>query len=479
MNYETVIGLEVHAELSTLSKIYCSCKNSFGAEVNTQCCPICTGLPGTLPTLNKKVVEYAVRMGFALNCSINRVSKLDRKNYFYPDLPKAYQISQFDVPLCEHGYLDVLVGGSEKRIGVTRIHIEEDAGKLLHGESFSGSLVDFNRCGVPLIEIVSEPDMRNSVEAKVYLETIKSILECLDISDCKMQEGSIRCDVNVSVRPLGSDKFGTRCEMKNVNSFNGAAHAIEYEVKRQIEVIEGGGIIMQETRRWDDDKGMSFTMRTKEDAQDYRYFPEPDLRTVVLEEDYLEKLRASIPELPNKKLLRYMRDYGLPEYDAGLIAQNPEKAAFFEECATVSAVQPKNVSNWLSGDVSRILNEKNISLSQSKLTVKSLISLVALIEKGSVSNTAGKTVLEAIFEKGGEPEEIVREKGLMQISGTAELEAVVNEVIAANEKSVADYKGGKTNALGYLVGQCMKASRGKGNPQVLQELLLKAINNAL
>jgi len=478
MDYETVVGLEVHAELSTESKIYCSCKNAFGAEVNTECCPICTGMPGTLPTLNKKVVEYAVRMGLALNCGINRISKQDRKNYFYPDLPKAYQISQFDVPLCEHGYLDVLVDGSEKRIGVTRIHIEEDAGKLLHGESFSGTLVDLNRCGVPLIEIVSEPDMRSSRDAKAYLETIKAILECLDISDCKMQEGSIRCDVNVSVRPQGSEKFGTRCEMKNVNSFNGAAHAIEYEVKRQIEVIESGGFIVQETRRWDDDKGMSFIMRTKEDAQDYRYFPEPDLRTIVLEESFVEQLRASIPELPNKKLLRYMRDYALPEFDAGQLAQSPEKAVFFEECVAAGAVQPKSVSNWLVGDVTRILNERNLPLSGSKLTPQSLVSLIALIEKGTVSNTAGKTVLEEIFEKGGEPESIVKEKGLIQMSDLPELEAIVRDVIAANEKSVTAYKGGKSNAIGYLVGQCMRATKGKGNPQLLTELLIKAIGNS-
>ena len=478
MDYETVIGLEVHAELSTASKIYCSCKNAFGAEVNTQCCPICTGLPGTLPTLNKKVVEYAVRMGYALHCDINRISKQDRKNYFYPDLPKAYQISQFDVPLCEHGYVDVLVDGSEKRIGVTRIHIEEDAGKLLHGDSFSGSLVDFNRCGVPLIEIVSEPDMRSSVEAKAYLETIKSILECLNISDCKMQEGSIRCDVNVSVRPRGREEFGTRCEMKNVNSFNGAAHAIEYEVKRQIEVISGGGIIVQETRRWDDEKGMSFTMRSKEDAQDYRYFPEPDLRTLVLEQDYLDALRASIPELPNKKRMRYMKDYGLSEFDAGLLAQTEEKAVFFEECVSLGTVQPKNVANWLSGDVAYLLSEKNLSLTESKLTTKKLVDLVALIENGAISNTAGKTVLEEIFATGAEPETIVKEKGLLQLSDTAALEAIVAEILAANEKSVTDYKGGKTNALGFLVGQCMRASKGKGNPQILKEILLKAIENA-
>lgn len=477
MRYETVIGLEVHAELSTKTKIYCSCKNEFGGEVNSHCCPICTGLPGTLPTLNEKVVEYAARMGFALNCSINRICKQDRKNYYYPDLPKAYQISQFDVPLCEHGYLDVLVDEKEKRIGVTRIHIEEDAGKLLHDESFSGSLVDFNRCGVPLIEIVSEPDMRSSKEAKAYLDTIRSILQYLDISDCKMQEGSIRCDVNVSVRPEGSDKFGTRCEMKNVNSFSAAVRAIEYESKRQIELLEEGGTVEQETRRWDDQKGMSFTMRSKEDAQDYRYFPEPDLLTIVLEQKYLDELKASIPELPNKKLIRYMKEYSLPEFDANLLSENVEKSEFFEKCISLGKVSPKNLSNWLLGDVTRIINEKNLSLLEIPLTPQKLVDMIELIEKNTISVTAGKTVLEEIFATGKEPAEIVKEKGLAQISDTGALEGIVREVLAANEKSVADYKKGKTNAIGYLVGQCMRASKGQGNPQLLRELLMKVIDS--
>ena len=476
MDYEVVVGLEVHAELSTKTKIYCGCKNAFGAEVNTECCPICTGMPGTLPTLNKKVVEYAVRMGCALHCDINRVSKQDRKNYFYPDLPKAYQISQFDVPLCEHGHVDILVDGKEKRIGVTRIHIEEDAGKLLHGDTFSGSLVDFNRCGVPLIEIVSEPDLRGAEEAKVYLETIKSILECLDISDCKMQEGSIRCDVNVSVRPKGSDKFGTRCEMKNVNSFNGVYHAVAYEAKRQIEVLGQGGTVDQETRKWDDEKGMSFVMRSKEDAQDYRYFPEPDLRTIVLDENWLAGVRASIPELPNKRQVRYMRQYGLPEFDAGLLALSGEKAAFFDACVADGSVQPKAISNWLSGDVTRLLGEKGMALSESKLTPGALVAMIGLIEKGTISNTAGKTVLEELFAHGGEPADIVREKGLAQVSDTAALEQMVSKVLEANPKSVADYKRGKTNAVGFLVGQCMRASGGKANPQRLREMLIRVLD---
>ena len=353
MKYEIVVGLEVHAELNTKTKIYCGCKNSFGSMVNSNCCPICTGMPGTLPTLNKSVVDYAVRMGYALHCSINNICKMDRKNYFYPDLPKAYQISQFDIPLCENGYIDAIVDeeGHTKRIGVTRIHIEEDAGKLIHSDDFAGSLVDFNRCGVPLIEIVSEPDMRSSAEAKAYLDTIKATLQYLGISDCKMQEGSIRCDVNVSVRPEGATEFGTRVEMKNVNSFSATVRAIEYEAARQIEILENGGEIHQETRRWDDIAGKNILLRSKEDAQDYRYFPEPDLKTIYVEESRLAELKASIPELPNDKLLRLMKQYKLPYFDANLMAENPDKADYFEAVAVLGRCQPKNISNWLLGDI--------------------------------------------------------------------------------------------------------------------------------
>lgn len=475
MKYETVVGLEIHAELNTETKIYCSCKNTFGAEVNTVCCPICTGMPGTLPTLNEKVVEKAVRMGLALHCKINRISKQDRKNYYYPDLPKAYQISQFDVPLCENGYVDILSDGKIKRIGITRIHIEEDAGKLLHGDSFSGSLVDFNRCGVPLIEIVSEPDLRSAEEAKIFLETIRKILICLDVSDGKMQEGSIRCDVNVSVHPEGTE-FGTRCEMKNVNSFNGTAHAIEYEAKRQIALIESGGVVEQETRRWDDAKGMSFVMRSKEDAEDYRYFPEPDLGTIVLEESFIENIKKNLPELPNIKQFRYMKDYSLPEFDAELLAQNNEKADFFEQCVKIGGVKPNIIANWLTGDVTRILNEKNITLSQAKLTPQKLVKLLVLIGNNTISNTAGKAVLEDIFATGKKPDEIVKEKGLMQVSDASELEGLISDIISKNEKSVADYLRGKTNALGYLVGQCMRASKGKANPQIIRQLLQKQLD---
>lgn len=475
MEYDIVIGLEVHAELSTKSKIYCSCKNEFGLEVNTQCCPICSGMPGTLPTLNEKVIEYAVLMGHALNCSINLVCKQDRKNYFYPDLPKAYQISQFDIPLCENGYLDVLVDGEEKRIGVTRIHIEEDAGKLLHSDSFAGSLVDFNRCGVPLIEIVSEPDIRSSKEAKAYLDTIKSILQYLDISDCKMEEGSIRCDVNVSVMPKGSNKFGTRCEMKNVNTFSGAVRGIEYEAQRQIAVLEAGGVITQETRRWDDAKGESVLLRSKEDAHDYRYFPEPDLLTIVLSDEYVSELKSRIPELPNAKLRRYVKDYALPQNDAALIVEDTDKFRLFEECIAQKCCTPKSICNWILGDISKHLNEKLISLSDTNITAATLSNLLAMIEQGKISNAAGKIVFEEMLISDKTPEQIVSEKGLAQISDQSALEKIVDDVIAGNEKSIEDLRAGKTNVFGFLVGQCMKASKGQGNPSIMKELLSKKL----
>ncbi len=475
MDYEIVIGLEVHAELSTESKIYCSCKNEFGFEVNTRCCPICTGMPGTLPTLNEKVIEYAVKMGLALHCDINQICKQDRKNYYYPDLPKAYQISQFDIPLCEKGYVDVLVDGKEKRIGVTRIHIEEDAGKLLHNDNFAGSLVDFNRCGVPLIEIVSEPDMRSAQEAKVYLETIRSILQYLDISDCKMQEGSIRCDVNVSVMPKGSDVFGTRCEMKNINSFSGAVRAIEFEANRQIQILKEGGTITQETRRWDDSKGKSFTLRTKEDAHDYRYFPEPDLLTIVLDDSYINTVREQIPELPNVKISRYLREFGLSQVDASLLVEDPEKAKLFEDTTAKKQCSPKSVCNWILGDISKQMNEKMLPLSEINISAESLSELLALIESGKISNATGKTVFEEMLVSDKMPSIIVKEKGFIQISDEGQLETIVQDVLKNNQKSVEDYHNGKTNALGFLVGQCMKATKGQGNPAKMKEILLKLI----
>lgn len=476
MEYEVVVGLEVHAELSTQTKIYCGCKNEFGREINTKCCPICTGMPGTLPTLNEKVIEYAVLMGHALKCDINQVSKQDRKNYFYPDLPKAYQVSQSDVPICGEGYVDVLVDGIQKRIGVTRIHIEEDAGKLLHNDSFDGSLVDFNRCGVPLIEIVSEPDMRSAADAKAYLDAIKSILQYLDISDCKMQEGSIRCDVNVSVMKKGSDTFGTRCEMKNVNSFSGAMKAIEFESKRQIKVLESGGTISQETRRWDDAKGETIPLRSKENAHDYRYFPEPDLLTIVLSDEYVAELKSKIPELPTDKILRYVKDYALTQVDATLISEFVERFELFEKSVEIGNCSAKIIANWILGDILRVQNETQKTVKVLGITPQNLTELLNMIETSKISNAVGKTVFEEMLNTGESPQSIVEAKGLLQISDQSALEDIVRGVLTNNQKSVDDFKGGKSNAFGFLVGQCMKASKGKGNPSVMKEILEKLIN---
>ncbi|MEG1698096.1 MAG: Asp-tRNA(Asn)/Glu-tRNA(Gln) amidotransferase subunit GatB [Oscillospiraceae bacterium] len=474
--YEIVIGLEVHAELCTKTKIFCGCKNAFGAEVNTLCCPVCMGMPGTLPVLNKEVVDYAIKMGHALNCSINRVTKNDRKNYFYPDLPKAYQISQFDIPLCGEGYLDILVGSDVKRIGITRIHIEEDAGKLIHDDNFLGTLADYNRCGVPLIEMVSEPDMRSAQEAKSYLEAITNILVYLGVSDAKMQEGSVRADVNVSVRPFGQKEFGTRTEMKNVNSFGAVYRSIEYESARQIEIIENGGVINQETRRWDDAKGISVLMRSKEDAQDYRYFPDPDLLTFEVSEAHVKELAESIPELPLAKALRYIKDYSLSQDDAQLLAQNMARSDFFDACAAYKRCDPRAIANWIIGEITKTLNERRIEISDTALTEENLVSMVELIEKGVISNTAAKTVLEIIIEKDVKPKDIVAEKGLAQISDTSALNKIVDDVLAVNEKAVVDFKNGKTNVVGFLVGQCMKASKGQGNPGILKDMVVAAID---
>lgn len=475
MEFETIVGLEVHAELNTKTKIYCNCKNAFGLEVNTQICPICTGMPGTLPTLNEKVVEYAVKMGHATNCTINNVCKQDRKNYFYPDLPKAYQISQADIPLCEHGYVDIMIDGNEKRIGITRIHIEEDAGKMLHNDAFQGTLVDFNRCGVPLIEIVSEPDMRSSAEAKAYLDTLKSILQYIDISDCKMEQGSIRCDVNVSVRPKGSTEFGKRVEMKNVNSFSGAMRAIDYEANRQIEALSRGEEIYQETRRWDDQKGVNVVLRTKEDAQDYRYFPEPDLSTIYIPVEKVEELKKEIPELPNAKVKRYVKELGLSQTDAELIAENLPRVKLFDECIEISknGVSPKVISNWVLGDVSKYMNETGKDIAETPLNADLLCRIVELIETKEISNTSGKVIFEEIIAGNTDIDKIIEEKGLKQISDDSAIEKIVNDVLAVNQKSVEDYRGGKTNALGFLVGQCMKASKGQANPAKCKELVLK------
>ncbi len=477
MKYETVIGLEVHAELSTKTKIFCSCKNEFGGEPNTRCCPVCTGMPGTLPVLNKAVVDYAIKAGLATNCSITKYGKQDRKNYFYPDLPKAYQISQFDLPLCQNGYIDIEVDGETRRIGITRIHIEEDAGKLIHDDYGNESMADYNRCGVPLIEIVSEPDMRSPEEARIYLETLKSILEYTEVSDCKMQEGSLRCDVNLSLRPVGQKEFGTRCEMKNVNSFRAAVRAMEYEQKRQAEILDAGGVVEQETRRWDDVKGISTPMRSKEDAQDYRYFPEPDLVPIVVSDEWVEEIRQTIPELPEQRKARYIGEYGLPEYDAFILTSSKKMADFFDGAVSCGAT-PKAVSNWLMGDISKILNDKELEPADIPFTPEQLAKMISLIEKGTISNSAAKKVLDAMFAEPADPETLVEKLGLAQVSDEGAILAMINDVLSQNPQSIADYKAGKDKAMGFLVGQVMRVSKGKANPQMINKLLKDALDKA-
>ncbi|HOM01259.1 MAG TPA: Asp-tRNA(Asn)/Glu-tRNA(Gln) amidotransferase subunit GatB [Acetivibrio sp.] len=470
MEYEIIVGLEVHVELSTKSKIYCSCTTDFGGEANTYICPVCTGMPGVLPVLNKKVVEYAVRAGLATNCSIAEYSKQDRKNYFYPDLPKAYQISQYDLPLCQNGYIDIEAEGGTKRIGITRIHIEEDAGKLMHDEHETGTLIDYNRCGVPLIEVVTGPDMRSAQEAKAFVESLRNILQYIDVSDCKMQEGSLRVDVNLSVRPKGQKELGTRTEMKNLNSIRSMVRAIEGEAKRQIEVIENGGFIVQETRRWDEHKGISYSMRTKEEAHDYRYFPEPDLMPIVVDEKWKEEIRRSLPELPDARRKRYITDYGLPEYDATILTGSKALADFFE-AAAIKCNNPKAVSNFILGDVSRILNDKGMEAEDIPFPAEYISRLVKLVDKGTISITIAKKVLEIMFEQKKDPEAIVKEEGLEVVSDEKALAEVVKKVILNNEKSVQDYKKGQNKVFGFLVGQAMKETGGKANPQLLNKLL--------
>ncbi len=474
MEFEAVIGIEVHAELSTKTKIYCGCENSFGGEINTHCCPICTGMPGTLPKLNEKVVEYAIKAGLAMNCEIEKNSKQDRKNYFYPDLPKAYQISQFDLPLCHDGYIDINVNGGKKRIGVTRIHIEEDAGKSLHDVVPGKSLMDYNRCGVPLIEIVSEPDMRSVEEAGEYLETLKSILKYIGVSDCKMQEGSLRCDVNVSVRPVGQKEYGIRSEMKNVNTFSGALRGIEYEIKRHTEILKAGGTITQETRRWDDAKGESLPLRSKEDAQDYRYFPEPDLMPIVTDDEKIESIRKTIPELPHIKRDRYVKEFSLPEYDASQLTEEREVAEFFETAIKCGA-SPKAASNWIMGDIFRIMKEKYVGIDEINVTPENLALMIEQIEKGVISNTAAKQVMEKMTETGENPVEIIEKLGLKQVNDESAILDIIHTAFEANPQSIADYKGGKDRAVGFLVGQVMRLSKGKANPAAVNKLIVEEL----
>ena len=473
-DFEAVIGLEVHAELSTKTKIFCSCSTEFGAEPNTHVCPICMALPGALPKLNEKVVEYAVKAGLATNCSIAKDSKNDRKNYFYPDLPKSYQISQYDKPLCNHGYIEIEDDdGNIKKVRILRIHIEEDAGKLNHNEFSGGSLVDLNRAGVPLIEIVSEPDIRSSGEADRYLKKLKSILQYIDVSDCKMEEGSLRADVNVSVHKKG-EPFGTRHEMKNMNSFKSIQRAINYEIESQISDIENGKIVEQETMRWDDVAGQTFSMRNKEDAEDYRYFPEPDLVAIKLSDEYINKVKEELPELPESRKKRYVDEIGLSEKDANALVSSKAASDMFEKAGKLCN-NYKAVCNWITSDISRILNEKEEEMDNIPFTAEELAELVELIDNGTISSKIGKKVLEELFENPKSPKKIIEEKGWIQISDENTIKKVVKDVLDNNPQSIADFKAGKDKALGFLVGQAMKETKGKANPKMLNEMFLEEL----
>ena len=473
-SYETVIGLEVHVELATKTKIFCGCTTEFGGSPNTHCCPVCTGMPGTLPVLNKQVVEFAIAAGLATNCTITQNCKFDRKNYFYPDLPKAYQVSQLYLPICRDGGIEIDVGGVKKTIGIHEIHMEEDAGKLVHDEWDDCTLVDYNRCGVPLIEIVSDPDMRSADEVIAYLEKLKLILQYLGVSDCKMQEGSLRADINLSIREVGAPEFGTRTEMKNMNSFKAIARAIEGERKRQIEVLEYGKKVNQETRRWDDNKDTSFAMRSKEDAQDYRYFPEPDLVPIEISDDWLDTVKKRQPELRDEKMARYETEYDIPEYDASLITSSKKLADIFE--ATVAICnKPKEVSNWLMVETMRLLKEHEMEPENIVFTPENLAKLIGLIDAGSINRTVAKEVFEVVFAENVNPESYVKEKGLLIVNDEGQLRKTIEEIIASNPQSVEDYHNGKTKAMGFLVGQTMKAMKGKADPGMINTIVLELL----
>lgn len=473
--FETVIGLEVHVELATKTKIFCSCSTEFGGEPNSHTCPVCTGMPGSLPVLNKQVVEYAIAVGLATNCTITQNCKFDRKNYFYPDNPQNYQISQLYLPICRDGSVEIETeDGGRKNIGIHEIHMEEDAGKLVHDEWGENSLVDFNRSGVPLIEIVSEPDMRSADEVVAYLEKLRLIIQYLGASDCKLQEGSMRADVNLSVREVGASEFGTRTEMKNLNSFKAIRRAIEGERERQIDLIESGQKVIQETRRWDDAKEYSYAMRSKEDAQDYRYFPEPDLVPIIISDEWLDEIRSRQPELRTEKLERYKREFNIPEYDAGIITSNKKLADIFEE-TTAICNNPKKVSNWLMVETMRLLKEHEMEPEQITFSPENLAKLIQLTEDRAVNSSVAKEVFEKIFEEDIDPEKYVEEHGLKAVSDDGALRSTIEKVIADNPQSVEDYKGGKKKAIGFLVGQTMKAMQGKADPAMVNKILAELL----
>lgn len=474
MKYEAVIGLEIHSELKTQTKIFCGCATSFGAEQNTHVCPVCLGLPGVLPVVNRRVVEFAIKAGLATNCTINRYSKFDRKNYYYPDLPKNFQTSQFDLPIAEHGSVEIEVDGVKKIVRLTRIHMEEDAGKLVHSgatiKDSDSSNVDYNRTGVPLIEIVSEPDMRSAAEARAYMEKIKSILEYIDVSNCRMEEGNLRADINVSLRPIGSEKLGTRTEMKNINSFKSLEDAINYEIERQAEVLDEGGKIIQETRTWDAERGVTLSMRSKEEAHDYRYMPEPDLPPIVTSEEEIESYKRSLPELPDAKKSRLIEKLGLSEYDASILTSTRAMADYFDRVVALGA-DPKTAANWMMGDLAKNLNAEGLTIEKSPIDPNRLAKMISLVANGTISGKIAKTLFVEMWKSPDDPEKIVEAKGLVQITDSAAIESVVDEVIAKNPKPVEEYRAGKKKAIGSLVGQVMKLTKGKANPQLVNKLL--------
>lgn len=474
MSYETVIGLEVHTELKTKTKIFCGCSTKFGAGQNTNVCPVCLGLPGVLPVLNEKVVEFAIRTALALNCRILPYSKFDRKNYYYPDLPKNYQTSQYDLPIAVDGHLDIEVNGVTRRVGITRVHMEEDAGKLVHSgatiTTSDSAQVDYNRTGVPLLEIVSEPDIRTPEEAKAYLEKLKAILQYIDVSDCKMEEGSLRCDANISLRPMGSTTLGTKSELKNLNSFRAVQRGLEYEEARQEEVLSEGGRVIQETRTWDEAQGVTLSMRSKEQAHDYRYFPEPDLVPIVINEAKIEAIRQQLPELPDARCNRLMQEHGLSQYDAEGITATRTMADYFDAVVAKGA-DAKTATNWLLGEFSKHLNAANITVAESPVSADKLAGLLELLQKGTISSKIAKTVFEDMWTTGKDAVAIVKDKGLVQISDEGAIIAIVESVLAANPQSIADFKAGKDRALGFLVGQVMKQTKGRANPELVNKLL--------
>jgi aspartyl-tRNA(Asn)/glutamyl-tRNA(Gln) amidotransferase subunit B len=474
LSFEPVIGLEIHAQLLTESKIFCGCSTRFGAAPNSSTCQICLGMPGVLPVLNRKVVEFTIKMGLATHCRINETCNFARKNYFYPDLPKGYQISQYAHPLAEHGYVDVELEAGKKRIGVTRIHIEEDAGKLMHDEHQPFSYVDLNRTGVPLIEIVSEPDIRSAEEAASYLRRLHEILVYLEICDGNMEEGSFRCDANISLRPKGREAFGTRTELKNMNSFRNVQRALEYEIKRQQYVLESGGEILQETRLWDDAGGVTHSMRSKEEAHDYRYFPDPDLVLVAIDADWVEAVRKDQPELPQEKRERFIRDYAIPAYDAGVLTQSRAMADYYEAVVRLTG-RPKIAGNWIMGDILRFINEEKQDITACPITPAALAELIGLIDGGTISGKIAKEVIEGMYKTGKPAQTIIAEKGLVQITDEGALVQAIREVIAANPKQLEQYRSGRDKVFGFFVGQVMKATQGKANPQLLNDLLMKML----